>query len=111
MWSNPDPAGRASAALGHLNELFGELSGPLVVMFQEVRYESLQVIMNNAWVQRNFILLNVDPPASVYTDIPGESFILRKLDWKATSYFTLMMISRQLGIMNCFQLLSCPICH
>lgn len=104
LWSKPDPAARTSAALGHLNELFGEVSRPLVVMLQEVRRESLQVILDNAWVQRNFILSDVDPPASLYTDIPGKSFIMRQLDWDAAPYFTLMMISRQLAITNCFRI-------
>jgi hypothetical protein len=51
-------------------------------MLQEVCRESLQVIMENSWVQRNFVLSNVDPPESLYTNILGESFILKHLEWK-----------------------------
>jgi hypothetical protein len=40
-WSSLGPAARASAALGHLRGIFGEVQDPLVVMFQEVRRESL----------------------------------------------------------------------
>lgn len=102
-WCSPGPAARASAALGHLNELFGETADPLVVMLQEVRQESLQVILGNPWVQRNFLVSNVSPPESEYTNIPGDSFILRRLDWQAAPYFTLMMISRPLAITDCFR--------
>lgn len=102
-WSSPGPATRASAALEHLNTLFGEDPGPLVVMLQEVRHESLQAIMENPWVQQNFVLSNVSPPESHYTYIPGESFILNQLEWKAAPYFTLTMISKHLAITNCFR--------
>ena len=40
-WFGPDPAARASAVLGYLKELFGDVSDPLVIMFQELRRESL----------------------------------------------------------------------
>ena len=87
----------------HLKGLFGEVSAPLVIMFQEVRRESLQVILESPWVQRNFVLSNSEPPESAYTDIPGESFVLRQLDWDAAPYFTLMMVSRHLAVKNCFR--------
>jgi tyrosyl-DNA phosphodiesterase 2 len=72
-------------------------------MLQEVGRESLQVIMENSWVQRNFVLSNVDPPESIYTDIRGDSFILRELNWAAPPYFTLMMTSRHLAVTSCFR--------
>ena len=53
---------RATAALEHLQELFGEVKDPFIVMFQEVRRESLQVILENPWVQRNFVLSNTKAP-------------------------------------------------
>jgi len=102
-YARPDPTARASAALGHLRELFGEVQGPLVVMLQEVRRESLQVILENSWVQAHFVLSNINCPESLYTNIPGESFILKRLDWKAAPYFTLTMISKNLAITNCFR--------
>jgi hypothetical protein len=94
-------AARAFAALGHLKGLCGEEPGPLVVILQEVRRESLQVIMENSWVQRNLVLSNVGPPESTYTDIAGNSFILRKLSGQP--YFTLIITSRHLAITNCFR--------
>ena len=102
-WSSPGPAARASAALEHLKELFGEVPGDFVVMLQEVCHKSLQVILENPWVQRNFVLSNVDPPKSLYTNSPGQSFILKHLKWRAVPYFTLMMISRHLAITDCFR--------
>ena len=72
-------------------------------MLQEVCLESLQAILENFWVQRNFILSDVRSPDLLYTDIPGESFILKCPERKAASYFTLMMVSRDLTIVDCFR--------
>ncbi len=72
-----------------LKGMFGEGSGPLVVMLQEVCCKSLQVILENSWVQQNFVLSNVNPPESLYTDIPGKSFIMKRLDWRAAPYLLL----------------------
>ena len=99
----PGQAARASAALCHLKGLFGEEPGSLVIMLQEVRYESLEAIMDNSWVQRNFVLSDVEPPESIYTDIAGESFVLRELKWGAHPYFTLMMTPKRLAITSCFR--------
>src|SRR5882757_6079478 len=71
-------------------------------MLQEVCNESLQAILENPWVQRHFVLSNVDSPESLYEDVLGRSFVLQRLEWRATPYFTLMMISRHLSIGNCF---------
>lgn len=97
------PGIRTSSALGHLQEVFGTVPGHLVVMLQEVCHESLQAILESSWVQRNFVLTNVDPPQSLYKEISGGSFILRDLYWKAELYFTLIMIPKDLGIVNCFR--------
>ncbi|KAK0105032.1 hypothetical protein ONS95_004600 [Cadophora gregata] len=94
---------RATSALEHLQELFGEVKHPFVVMLQEVRRESLQIILENSWVQQNFVLSNTEAPESLYTDIPGDSFIVKRLDWRAAPYFTLFMISRNLKVENCFR--------
>jgi tyrosyl-DNA phosphodiesterase 2 len=72
-------------------------------MFQEVRRESLQIILENSWAQRNFVLSNIDPPESLYANIPGNSFVLKRLDWSAAPYFSLSMISTNLLIENCFR--------
>jgi hypothetical protein len=45
------------------------------------RQSELQAILENSWVQRNFLLSNVDPPDSLYRNIPGNSFVLKRLDW------------------------------
>ena len=72
-------------------------------MLQEVCLESLRAILENFWVQRNFILSEVRPPDSLYIDMPGESFILKRLEWEAAPYFTFMMVSRDLTIVDCFR--------
>jgi len=102
-WSSAGTEARATAALEHLQRLFGEVQDPFVAMFQEVRRESLQVILENPWVQRNFVLSNTKAPESLYTNIPGDSFLFKRLDWRAASYFSLLMISRNLAIENCFR--------
>ena len=98
-----DPAARASAALEYLRACFGRTSKYQVFMFQEVTLESLQAILDNPWVQRNFILSDVRPPDSLYKDIPGENFIMKQLRWKAARCFTLMMVSRDMGVADCFR--------
>jgi hypothetical protein len=67
-WSSPSPQDRASAALGHLEEHFGTGPGNLIVMLEEVRHESLKAILENGWVQRNFVLTNAVSPNSLYRD-------------------------------------------
>lgn len=102
-WFSPGPAVRASAALAHLMDIFGESPGHHVVMLQEVCDESLQAILDNTWVRRNFVLSNINPPETLWKDICGESFILKQKKWQAAGYFTLMMISKTLPISNCFR--------
>ena len=99
----PDPAARASAALEHLRRLLGNIPQHQVVMLQEIGAQSLRAMLENPWVQNNFILSDVHPPESIHKDIPGESFVLRCTEWEAKSHFTLMMVSRDLGIMDCFR--------
>jgi tyrosyl-DNA phosphodiesterase 2 len=102
-WSSAGIEARATAALEHLQELFGEIQDPFVVMFQEVCRESLQTILNNLWVQRNFVLSNTKAPESLYTNLHGDSVTLKRLDWRATPYFSLIMVSINLAIENCFR--------
>ncbi|KAF1951661.1 hypothetical protein CC80DRAFT_424110 [Byssothecium circinans] len=94
---------RASAALKYLRKVFGDEANSTVIMLQEVRRESLRTILEDAWVQQNFILSNIDPPQDLYFDIPDESFILKLVEWESKPYFTLMLISRDLGVLNCFR--------
>ncbi|OAL43768.1 hypothetical protein IQ07DRAFT_551838 [Pyrenochaeta sp. DS3sAY3a] len=102
-WSAPDPARRATAALDHLQQRFGAAPGPLVVMLQEVCLESLRALLENPWLQRNFNLTETTPPQSIYDDVCGDSFVLKDLYWRATSYFTLMMLPKSLRILDCFR--------
>ncbi|KAI8944995.1 Endonuclease/exonuclease/phosphatase [Xylaria longipes] len=99
----PDPAARASAALAYLKRTFGKAPEDLVVMLQEICPESLQVILEHAWVQRNFTLSNIDPPAPVIMDTLDPSFIMGETLWEGDRYFTLM-VSKTLPISKCFRL-------
>lgn len=101
--STANHGARVTAALEHLQELFGKSQDPIVMMFQEVCDTSLQAILQNPWVQQNFVLSDTRPPESIYTNIPGDSFILRRLDWAAAESFSLLMISRNLAIETCFR--------
>ncbi|KAJ8108415.1 hypothetical protein OPT61_g8186 [Boeremia exigua] len=99
----PDPARRATAALDHLQERFGTAPGQPVVMLQELCDESLHAIHENPWVRQNFTLSDSTPPHSVYEEVPGENFIMRKLYWSAARYFTLMMVPRSIKVLDCFR--------
>jgi tyrosyl-DNA phosphodiesterase 2 len=48
--------------MDHLEEIFGDPSSPLVVMLQEVHYESLSAILEHPWIRKNFALSNAHPP-------------------------------------------------
>ncbi|KAI1424993.1 Endonuclease/exonuclease/phosphatase [Xylaria sp. FL1777] len=105
-WLHPYPRERVSAGLAHLRHTFGEAPSSLVVMLQEVRQEMVQVMLENPWVQQNFMLSNVEPPTTLFAEDPSSSSSesdTRQIKWKATPYFTLMMISRDLPISNCFR--------
>jgi tyrosyl-DNA phosphodiesterase 2 len=102
-WSAPDPARRAGAALGHLQEVFGTVPGRLIVMLQEVCSESLQTILSNPWVRQNFTLTDLDAPKSVYDDISGDSFVMKVLHWGSAPYFSLMMVPKTLTVLDCFR--------
>ncbi|KAH7371713.1 hypothetical protein BKA66DRAFT_443907 [Pyrenochaeta sp. MPI-SDFR-AT-0127] len=101
---NPSPGTRASTALHHLQGLFGTEPSHLVVMLQEVCWESLQVIMENEWVRQNYMLTNVDPPQLLHGGIPEDLWGVKDRYWRAARYFTIMMIPRHIGIVNCFRM-------
>ena len=98
----PDPA-RVSATLTYLRSRFGNIPCRQVIMFQEVRLESLQAILDDPWVQTNFVVSNVCPPDSLYTGFSSESFVTKRLDWTAVYYFTLMLVSKDMDILDCFR--------
>ncbi|KAK5989642.1 hypothetical protein PT974_07896 [Cladobotryum mycophilum] len=90
-----DPLGleaRTSAALTHLRAMFGQDPQKLVVMFQELRQESLETILNDKWAQQNFVLSDEKAPC------------LPRGNGQPSRYFTLMMVSRTLPISNCFRI-------
>lgn len=91
---------RTSAAIANLRTMFGQAPQNLVVMFQEVRLESLQIILGDQWVQQNFVLSDTKPPCLQYAN--NQSFDQRP-DCKPSDYFTLIMSSRDLPISNCFR--------
>ncbi len=70
----PGQASRASAAMAHLKEVFGDPPPPLVIMLQEVTSQSLAAILTDSWIRNYFVLSNVEAPHK---------------------YFTLMMVSQQ----------------
>ncbi|KAM0539462.1 hypothetical protein ACHAO7_012154, partial [Fusarium culmorum] len=80
---------RTSAAIAHLRSMFGKNPHNLVVMLQQINQEVLEVILKHKWAQQNFVLSDTEPP---YVDL------------KSSQYFTIMMISRNLPISNCFRL-------
>jgi tyrosyl-DNA phosphodiesterase 2 len=91
---------RTSAALKYLRDTFGVKTHSLVIMFQEVCTESLRIITENPWVQENFMLSNIHPPQDIFSENPDKSVTLK---WKSKPYFTLMLASKDLSIMNSFR--------
>lgn len=102
-WRMLSPERWMTAALDHLQERFGADPESLIIMLHEVRKESLEAILKNPWVQQNFALTNTAPPSSIPDDIDGEGFIMKQLYWRATPYFTLMMVPRSLRTTSCFR--------
>ncbi|KAL6831902.1 hypothetical protein V8C40DRAFT_285341 [Trichoderma camerunense] len=101
FFSAPAAAARASTAIAYLRTMFGQEPHNLVVMFQELRQESLEVILEDKWTQQNFVLSNTEPP---YFDCADNKSFDEKPNCIPSRYFTLMMISRNLPISNCFRL-------
>jgi tyrosyl-DNA phosphodiesterase 2 len=63
----PGRAERASAAMDHLKETFGDPPSPLVIMLQEVHIESLRAILDHSWIKRNFVLSDAVAPQRYFT--------------------------------------------
>lgn len=97
------PSRRAGSILNHLQKVFGNDPGSLVIMFQEVCHESLERMTENPWVQQNFLLSDIKSPRPIYHDIQGENFIIRGRDWTPEDYFTIMMTPKDLGILSSFR--------
>lgn len=102
-WSSPDPASRTLAALRHLEHLFGSKAQNLVVMLQEVSSLSLSNILGHGWVQQNFILSDIKPPRVPRRVTLSTSSALTKSIQKEASYFTVIMVSKNLPVMACFR--------
>ncbi|KAK3302603.1 uncharacterized protein B0T15DRAFT_543350 [Chaetomium strumarium] len=86
--------------MAHLRTMFGPEPRNLVVMLQELRDESLEAILEDEWAQQNFALSDTDPP---YSDYAYPEFFDEELNLQRSRYFTLMMVSRNLPISNCFR--------
>ncbi|CAH0030431.1 unnamed protein product [Clonostachys rhizophaga] len=86
LFSAPAAAARTSAAIAYLRTMFGQQPHNLVVMLQEICQESFNVILKDKWAQENFVLSNTEPAY-----------------FQPSRYFTLMMVSRNLPISNCFR--------
>ncbi|KAK3322529.1 hypothetical protein B0H66DRAFT_620178 [Apodospora peruviana] len=87
-----NPSARASAAMDHLKQVFGEAPRYHVVMLQEVNQESLEAIQNHEWVRRNFFVSHVEPPKFVgnpdpYTAISRGSTTKKKRFRLCTTHF------------------------
>ncbi|KAG8362099.1 hypothetical protein FVEN_g8 [Fusarium venenatum] len=92
---------RASAAIDHLRNMFGQKPDNLVVMPQEIREESLDAILKNEWAQQNFILSDTEPPYSEYKFDQFDDFDEGKGDLESNQCFSMTMVSRNLPISNC----------
>ncbi|CAG1975232.1 unnamed protein product [Fusarium graminearum] len=92
---------RTSAAIAHLRSIFGKNPHNLVVMLQQINQEVLEVILKDKWAQQNFVLSDKEPP---YVENKVDKSGGDKGDLKSSQYFTIMMISRNLPISNCFRL-------
>ncbi|VUC31639.1 unnamed protein product [Clonostachys rosea] len=91
----PAAAARTSAAIACLRTIFGQSPENLVIMFQELRQESLQAILEDEWTQQNFVLSDTEPPCLDERDEePAHT---------PSPYFTLMMIPQNLPICNVFR--------
>lgn len=102
-WSDPDPAARMMASLAHLKEIFGAEPQNLAVMLQEVSPTSLRAMIGHPWVQRNFILSDDKPPEVPRKVTLDASSRLKQSAQRETSYFTIMMASKNLPITTCFR--------
>lgn len=100
---NPDTKARTVEILNHLARLCEDGPRHTVIMFQEVCKDSLEAVLENSWVQRFFKLSDVASLESFYTEIAGDSFIMKQLDLQAPHYFTAMMISKDLPVSNAFR--------
>lgn len=100
FFSVPTAAARASAAIAYMRTMFGQEPRNLVVMLQELRQESLEVILEDKWAQQNFSLSDTKPP---YFHYASNEPYGEEPDCIPSEYFTLMMISRNLPISSCFR--------
>ncbi|KAH6886991.1 hypothetical protein B0T10DRAFT_530317 [Thelonectria olida] len=87
-WSSPDPAARTLSALNHLERAFGTDTEHQVPMLQEISPPLLLTILKHPWGQHNFILSDITPP---------------ECSRAAAPYFTTMMVSRGLPVLDCFR--------
>ena len=53
--------------MDHLEEVFSDLSSPLVIVLQEVHRESLSAILEHSWIRENFAVSNAHAPRGNFT--------------------------------------------
>lgn len=102
-WSSFDPVARTTAALAHMERVFGASPEHLIVMLQEVSPESLGTILENPWVRRNFIISDTKPLKSSRTVTVDKYSRLERSAKQALDYFTTMMVAKTLPIRGCFR--------
>lgn len=56
---SPNPPLRMHALLAHLESLLGEETLPIIILFQEVHPEALELLLVYSWVCRNFAVTNI----------------------------------------------------
>lgn len=78
----PGKTDRTFSAMSYLKERFGDPPSPLVIMLQEITYESLEAILAHQWVKDHFTISEIAAPGR---------------------YFTLMMVSRDVLTENWFR--------
>lgn len=74
--------------------MFGEEPHELVVMFQELRQESLEAVLEDGWARQNFVPSDTKLPT--WFDGGNESL-------RSGRYFTALMVSKPLPISNYFR--------
>jgi endonuclease/exonuclease/phosphatase family metal-dependent hydrolase len=92
-FGNPGPKVRVAALLHYLQRTFGNDPGELVVLLQEVSQLSAQQILQNQWVQENFIIVGHEAPRTFQAGIPRQA-----------RYYTMAMTPRSIRLQKSFRM-------
>lgn len=85
----PGRAARASAAISHLEDVFGDPPPPLVIMLQDVHTHSLSSMLSHPWIRDHFAISEINQPC--------------RTKW-ARNRFTLFLVSRGLQARTWFRM-------